>query len=227
MRMMTLDELLTATATTFNVLKQWRHRDQIALSFGQRFAYASLRYLPLDGIGLLLADAVAKSHGRTFAAQAVRVHWDTWAEVVAHAEDDPTRPANFCVVDFRLADGKQGHMVCGAAGAIDEEALALRLAMTPQAKGAEPERIVCVNVARLIRFMRENAARHGIDLLDRFLPPPGDPALVDLLAPWKAAKESAIDMARALRRKDEIAAERAGALVRSALEGKPGGATVQ
>ena len=132
------------------------------MAFGQRDAYASLRYLGLDGVALLLADTVTKSHGRPFAAAAIRTHWDTWGEVVAHAEANPAQPANFCIVDFRLPGGKAGHMVCGATGAIDEEALALRLAMTPQAKGAEPERIVCVNVTRLIRFMRETAAGHGI-----------------------------------------------------------------
>jgi hypothetical protein len=89
---------------------------------------------------------------------------------------------------------------------------------------------VCVNLTRLIRFMRENGARHGINLMDSFLPWPDEQRTIDLLTPWTEARGRAIEMGGAMKVKDEKAAARAGMLARSALEAympKPEGVTVQ
>src|ERR1700732_3277164 len=112
MQRLTLDELLLVTDTPINAFKALRIRKQLALAFGRSDAYASLSYVKLDGVALMLAE----SHGRQFAA----------------------------------------HLVCGAGGIADEE-IAAKIAATPQAGGAEAKRIVCVNLTRLIRFMREHA----------------------------------------------------------------------
>ncbi len=195
MQRLTLDELLLVTDTPINQFKALRIRKQLALAFGRSDAYASLAYVELDGVALMLADALAESHGRQFAARVVRVYWDVWGAVVARAEADASQAAKFCVVDFTTADGKSAHLVCGAGGVISDEEIAAKTAATPQAAGAEAKRIVCVNLTRLIRFMREHAARHGIDLLrSSFLPPADDPRTIDLLWPWAEARGRAIEM---------------------------------
>jgi hypothetical protein len=230
MQRLSLNEVLLVTDTPINEFKALRIRKQLALAFGRSDAYASLSYVELDGVGLLLADALAESHGRQFAAHAVRVYWDIWGFVVARAEADPSQAAKFCIVDFMTKSGKAANLVCGAGGVISDEEIAAQLAATPQAAGAEATRIVCVNLTRLIRFMRENGARHGINLMGPFLPWPDDQRTIDLLAPWTEARARAIEMVGAMTAKDEKAATRAGTLARSALEAylpKPEGVTVQ
>ena len=227
MQRLSLDELLLITKTQINAFKALRIRKQLALAFGRSDAYASLSYVKLDGVALMLAE----SHGRQFAAQVVRVYWDIWGAVVAHAESDASQAAKFCVVDFTTKDGKAAHLVCGAGGISDEE-IAAKIAATPQAGGAEAKRIVCVNLTRLIRFMRENGARHGINLIDSpFLPAaPDDQRTIDLLTPWAEARARAIEMVGAMKVKDEKAAARAGLLARAALEAympKPEGVPLQ
>ena len=232
MQRLTLDELLLVTDTPINQFKALRIRKQLALAFGRSDAYASLTYVELDGVALMLADALAESHGRQFAARVVRVYWDVWGAVVARAEADASQAAKFCVVDFTTADGKSAHLVCGAGGVISDEEIAAKTAATPQAAGAEAKRIVCVNLTRLIRFMRENGARHGINLIDSpFLPAaPDDQRTIDLLTPWAEARARAIEMVGAMKVKDEKAAARAGLLARAALEAympKPEGVPLQ
>jgi hypothetical protein len=142
-----------------------------------------------------------------------------WGQCVAISEADASQPVNFCIVDFRDKRGKTAHMVCGAAGNVSQDYIALKLASTPQAAGADAERIVCVNVTRLIRFMRETGAKHGINLIgSSFLPPPDDPRTAALLAPCTEAREQAVEVVEALKAGDEQRAKRAGMLARSALE---------
>ncbi len=227
---LTLDELLKVTATDVRLFKQLRARKQLAMAFGRSDAYVSLSYVALDGVGFMLADALAKSHGRKFAAQVVRVYWDVWGMVTAYAAADPSKAANFCIVDFRTADGKAAHMVCGASGEISAEYIALELASTPQAAGAEADRIVCVNVSRLVRFMIDQGARNGINLLGAFLPPPDDPRTIDLIKPGTVARQHALEVIEAIKAGDEKAAAKAGLLARSAIEAMftiPSGATLQ
>jgi hypothetical protein len=130
------------------------------------------------------------------------------------------------VVDFETAAGKAAHMVCGTHGEVD--AVSLLSSRAPQDAKATRETKVKIN--GLIYFVRANAARLGINLMAPFVPSPGDPRLAELLAPWAEARERAIEMTKAIRKSDEAAAAKAGALVRSALEvhaGRPEGVAVQ
>jgi hypothetical protein len=175
----------------------------------------------LDCVALLLNTTLAKSYARNFSASLTRVWWPEWTEVAAYAEADPDKPANFHVVDFTIPGGKAGHMVCGSQGDID----VVRLLSFRAPKGATPERETKVNLIPLIRFVRANAARHGLDLLSPFVPPAGHPRLAELIAPWREARERTVDMLKAIRRSDEEAAARAGKL--EAYAGRPEGAPVQ
>ena len=170
---LTLQELLKITATTDQGLRSLRRRDQVALAFGQRHAYDSLTYLPIDALGMLLAGTLAKSYGQTEAAQLVRIYGDVWAQVVAEAEADFKTDASFCVVDFeRESDGRKATMAAGARDATPEQ-IAVTVANTPEAQGFVAVRINCVNISHLIRAIRISARKHDIDLIGPFMPPPG------------------------------------------------------
>jgi hypothetical protein len=192
MRMLTLPELLKVTGTTEQGLKSLRRRNQLAGAFSLKELFNGLPYLPLDAVGMLLAGTLAKPYSQTEASQLVRLFGDTWAETVSEAEANFSEDAHFCIVDFeRESDGKKAHMACGARKATPEQ-IAAALRMTPEATGFVPVRVNCVNVSHLIRFIRKTAAKHGIDLIAPFMPPPGSKEFKALFAPYVELRDKAI-----------------------------------
>ncbi len=217
MRLLTLPELLKITGTTEQGLKSLRRRDQIALGFGQRHAYESLPYLPLDAVCMLTAGTLAKPYSQTEASQLVRLNGDRLAEVVAEAEANFAEDAHFCIVDFeRETDGKKAHMACGARKATPEQ-IAAEVERTPEAKGFRAVRINCVNVSHLIRFVRKIAAKHGIDLIATFMPAPGSKEFKALFEPYVEVRDKAI-VAVKDRKKREAFAKLAGQKARAVAE---------
>lgn len=215
---LTLPELLSITETSNQALKSLRRRDQIALAFGQRHAYESLSYLPLDAVGMLLTGTLAKSYGHTEAAQLVRVYGDIWAQVVAEAEADFKTDASFCVVDFeRESDGKKATMAAGAREATPER-IAATVANTPEAQGFVAVRINCVNISHLIRAIRISAAKHDIDLIRPFMPPPGSEEFQKLFAPYVELRDKAIAVTAKERKKREALVREAGTVSRMVAE---------
>jgi hypothetical protein len=214
---LTLQELLKITATTDQGLRSLRRRGQIALAFGQRHAFDSLTYLPLDAVAMLLRGTLAKSYGQTEAAQFVRIYGDVWAQVVAEAEADFKTDVSFCIVDFeRENDGKKATMAAGARDATPEQ-IAAAVANTPEAQGFVAVRINCVNLSHLIRAIRTSAAKHGINLTMPFMPPPGSEDFQKLFEPYVEARDAAIVQVRDRRRR-EVLARQAGEKARAAAE---------
>lgn len=198
-------EILAATATSLEHLKTLRRRDHVALAFGRRFAYDSLSYIGLDAVALMLADTLAQSYDRPTAAGLVRTDGDRWAEAVAMAEAFPERPAQYCVIDFRDANGKLAHLSC-ATNSTDNDEIAAKLSMTPQAYGATALRLSCVNLQPLRRFIIQNGAKHGVDLTHPFLPPFDSKEFKELFAPYVAVRDGAIDTAKKKREARLLAA---------------------
>jgi len=200
----TLDELLTVTNTSEEQLKSARRRGQIALAFARNDAFRKLWYLPVDAVAMLLTMALAKVYGASVAAQMVRMFGDAWLTVVAQAETDFSMDALFAVVDFiHEGDGKRAHMACGARDATPE-AIAAMVAKSPAAQGYVAERIN--------RMIRVTAARHGIDLTDRFMSAPGSSEFAELMAPYTQQAIGIVELSA--RRKCEANARRIGELVR-------------
>src|SRR5215831_9895646 len=104
MRVITFAEFLTATDWDIEKLKMLRKRDLIALAFGRRDAYATLGYIELDAVGACLAEDLAESYDRKFAAQLVRVHADEWTRVVARAEASKSA-VFFMIIEFEPKGG--------------------------------------------------------------------------------------------------------------------------
>jgi hypothetical protein len=119
------------------------------------------------------------------------------------AEENPKRPARYCIVDFNR-NGKLEHLTCCTSSADDEE-IATKLSMTPQAYGAAATRLTCVNVVPLIKIIREIGAYHNIDLTRPFLPPPGSEEFKTLFAPYVEARDMAAAIVKARKDKDALA----------------------
>jgi hypothetical protein len=191
---LTLQQVLTLTDTSFQKFQTLRRRDQIAMAFGRRLAAASLSYIPLDCVGMLLVATLGEAYGGklTFPAQLVRVHGDVWFRAVAYSEAEArsggTRDAYFCVIDLeRESDGKAGHEVMGYLAA-DPDATVYEPIRDPLPPGWVRRRINCVSVSLLIRRVRKaaynkgKAAEEQINLDAPFLPTPGSDEYKKLLA---------------------------------------------
>lgn len=212
---MRLAEILAVTGTPWDALKALRRRDQVAMAFGQRFAFNSQVCLPVDGVALLLADALTGPYSRDMAALLVRVHWPEWLRALALAEHDPSGLGVFCVADFTDGDGRKTHLPAAFNGAAMPDAVASAFAAA--AKGAHVERFTSIVMNCFTAKMRENAEKIGLDLSRPFLPPLGDPALEKLLADYEEKKERAIAKAASERRKQDLARD-AGVAARALAE---------
>jgi hypothetical protein len=188
MRRLSQAELLTATAFEKNLLKQRHHRSQVALAFGRDRCYEPLSYIELDAAAILLTDTLAKVYELDVAAQIVRVHCDKWAEAVALCEIDYKTPGYFFVADFKDSRGKAAHLT----GASNVDQGVESFAYIPQAAGHELVSINTVNMAPLIRFVQKTGAAHGINLLDRWVPPHGSPEFKTMFWPYADARDAAI-----------------------------------
>jgi hypothetical protein len=102
----------------------------------------------------------------------------------------------------RDGDGRRAVLACSA--------------VAVGAEGFAVERVVTCNISRLIRRVRAEAERAGIDLSAPFLPPLGSAALDAILAPY--AELQAI-VEHGARRKRLVAAGRAGGLARAVAMG--------
>jgi hypothetical protein len=213
MRRLTLAELLKVTATPPEALKSLRRRDQIALAFGRREAYDSLSYIELDAVGLLLTDAIGRAYNNlTTAAQLLRIYGDVWAGVVGEAEADLRHDKSFCIVDLADADEPRplehikAHYACGA-NESDPDKIAKFVERYSPTPGLVAVRVNCVNVSHLIRFIRKTAAKHGIDLLGAFMPPPSDPRFKEFVQPYEDLRDKAIFEVRARKAREALARE--------------------
>lgn len=217
---LTLKELLAVTATDIQKFNTLRKRDQIGLAFGRGIAPASLSYLPVDAVGMLIVETLGKSYPRLeVAAQLTRLHFDAWGRCVAEADANPDCQASFVIVDLeREHDGAQAHFVAGTADVVQPELLAADLVRsTPQTRGFTATRITCINVSRLMRFIRAQATAVGIDLSHSFMPPPDSREFAELMRPYTDRRDAAIIEARN-RRNREALADRLGDKARAAFE---------
>jgi hypothetical protein len=199
------------------MIKSMRRRGQLALAFGGRDASARSWFLPIDAVALLLSAALAEVYGATMAAQLVRVFGDVVLNVVAEADDNPAIDALFAVTDFVAPDGRRAHLACGAREGDAVTAIAAQVARSPAAAGFVTERITMINVSHLIRTVRINAARIGVDLVAPFMPAPASAEFQHLMEPFTTLPAGIIE-ARSCRQR-ELAARRVGAQARARAMG--------
>jgi hypothetical protein len=204
MHAISFEEFLAGSALGMEQLKLLRRRDQTACAFGRREVYKSIGFVELDCVATLLANALASSFDRTFAAQLVRVHCDQWLPCVARAEAG--KPAFFTIVESFNKTGKRQHVACGTE-TDDPYKIA---ADVGHATGVPVRRTVAVNVAGILADVRANAKRAGLNWSEAFAPPEGDPRLDEIMRPYVEERDKAIDIA--------VKARRAGIKARALVE---------
>jgi hypothetical protein len=209
MRLYPFKAFMAASDLSVENLKALRRRDHVALAFGRRDAYASLKYLEIDPVAVLLADKLAPPFGRSVAAQMVRMHCDQWAQVVAVAETTKT-PAYFWVCEFEK-DGKRSHLV---AGATTSDVNQIRQAMQPQARDYQFSQAIPVDITGIIARVRANTKSAGFDYSDPFLPAPDSKAFKEIFQPYTEIRDRAV----ATFKDQADQARRAGLLARAKVE---------
>jgi len=216
MQRLTLGELTTITDIGVEELKSKRRRDQLAFAFGCSDASARLRYVPSDCVAVMVTKDLAKTHGAKQAAQIVRAFADGMLRAVALSEADIALDVMFVVTDFVDADGKRAFLASAAQGATADAVAADAVEVT----GYVAERINAVNISRIVRVVRANAARLRIDLREAFMPAPNSAEFDDLMKSFEELPSGIVE-ARALRR-HEVAARKAGELARAVAMGGTG-----
>jgi hypothetical protein len=151
--------------------KQWRnlHRDKAtALAFGVASPSMAGRYFDIDAAVLRLMLDAAPGVGQAEAAALVRLHSDTVLEAIASADAD-SEPMWLIFAAHRQPDGNWAYNM-GSGRLSELPTLSLRGA--PHV----PDRMVLVNVSKVLATVRANAAKAGLDLSQPFFPPPGSEA---------------------------------------------------
>lgn len=214
---LTRNELLAISDHTEHGFKTKLRRDQWGLAYGGRGAAARAWYGPEDAVVVHLVSTLAKAYDATTGARMTRAFADVVLITIAKAEADFTVDAHFAVVDFVGKDGQRAYLACGARDTTPDT-IAAELAKSPPARAFVAERVITINVSHLIRIVRTNAARIGIDLIAPFLPPPESAEFLELMAPYAELPGGIVEM-RAAKKRDAIAGK-IGARVRARAMGQ-------
>jgi hypothetical protein len=107
-------------------------------------------YAPHDAVALMLSSTLARTYGAGLAASLMRAFGNVLLVVLAQAEASATDVA-FAVIDLVHDDGRRAYLCSGDA----------ELGNSPAAQGFVAERVTTVNVSRIIRAVRDGAARIG------------------------------------------------------------------
>jgi hypothetical protein len=204
---LTARELLRLTDIGSEAAKSMRRRRQIALAFAADNIVAGAMYTPMDAVCLMLSSALAKGCGATMAASLIRAFADVVLIVVADAETGTT-DVLLAVADLVHSDGRRAYLACGADAMIE----------LATAKGFTIERATTVNISAIIRSIRANEARVGIDLSGSFLPAPTMIGFTDMVKQFQAAPMGVTVETKFLRKRDALA-RKLGTQVRMQLIG--------
>jgi hypothetical protein len=185
MRSITFAELLAATGLDNQRLKVLRQRNQVGLAFGRDVCFESLGYIELDAVAHVLANGLAERIGRTDAAAFVRDQWPSWTVAAAIAEKVKPEPVHYFVVNYVDQKGRPGRLpVCARQWDLHAIANDVRARF-----GVNPKDYVAMDMTEIISEVRRAAKAHGYDFSEPFLPPWGDPRLVEILQPFDAGPD--------------------------------------
>jgi hypothetical protein len=183
-------------------LKSMRRRGQFAAAFSCSTALATMRYTAADAVALLLSAELARTYGAKPAAQLVLMLGGAVLRAISEAESS-SADAVVGIADLtRDSDGRRAHLACGAAAV--------------GAEGFATERVVACNISRLVRRVRVEAERAGIDLSAPFMPTPDSAEFSAILASYA---ELDLVVEAGARRKRLADARRAGELARAVAMG--------
>jgi hypothetical protein len=189
MRSLSTQQFYAAAGTNAGTFGARTNRQETALAFGIERRLAGGKLLDLDAAAMILVDELTPAFGRRYAATIVRAHSDTWLKGVGRA-DTMTEPMYFLVAEY-------GEPIKGATHAIRNS---MRVAVATfgefkdynDPKAHFPARVTMVNISNVLKRVRANAAKVGVDLSGPFFPPPTDPLAKELIATAKKQREKAL-----------------------------------
>jgi hypothetical protein len=195
------NEFLELLGLSSGAFDQLQHAGHVALAFGTPLPAAPGRYLDLDLVAMAINLGLTPYIGRESATAIVGNFFHQWASAVGHAEADPSQ-------DFFMAVGGVGW---------DAEKRSARLLVVTNGNLDEISRdfqgtkelvgFFTVNVSDIIRRLRANARKAGIDLSRSFFFSPDDSRFHEILAQIKRERDARA--VRVRRDKNKLAAIRA------------------
>jgi len=201
MQALTREQFLELLGLTSGAFDQSQHSGHVALAFGTPLPAPPGRYLDLDLVAMAVNLGLTPSVGRENATAIVGGFFHQWASAVAHAEVDPSQEFFMAVAGVgwdavkrspKLLLVTNGTLVQITADFRDRKDLV---------------GFFTVNISDIIRRLRANAQKAGIDLSRPFFFPPDDPRFDDILTQVK--RELQARVARIRRDKKKLAVARA------------------
>jgi hypothetical protein len=174
-----LGELLTITGLNASTLRSDRLRKSSVAAFGTDHPVLDERCLLLDGVAMLVRDALnAKGMARRAAAMVTRQYWPEWMEALAWVEDRK-QPVVFAAAEL---EGNAGWWAgLGRADKLADFVAKQKL-----------QRLLCVNMARIKIEMDTRAAKAGfVTSGGRYCLPPDDPTFVQWAKEFRAWRDAA------------------------------------
>jgi hypothetical protein len=203
MQALTRDQFLGLVGLTSGALDQLRHAGHVALAFGTPLPAPPGRYLDLDLVAMAINLGLTPSLGRESATAIVGGFFHQWASAVGHAEADLNQEFFMAVAGVGWDAAKRSPELLvvtnGTLVQISED-----FQDTKDLAG-----FFTVNISDIIRRLRANAKKAGIDLSRPFFYPPGDPRFDEILTQVK--RELHARVVRIRRDKKRLAVARARA----------------
>ncbi len=170
-------------------------RGEGALAFGVGAPLAGGHFVAADAAVVLMAYELHPAFGRKYASTILRGHADKVLWCLGKA-DTTSEPVFFGVAEY--GDVQIKHTSSRAF----RDQLRVGPLVFSEFKGfgpaiQQPERVTLINVSNIVRRVRANGKREGIDLSAPFFPPPGDAVADKIIEMMKEDRERALKMFRA------------------------------
>jgi hypothetical protein len=185
------ETFLALIQTKSTTLAQRQHTGEAAFAFGLTKPPHINEYQYLDAAAAILASMLnlwARLELK-HAAEIVRTHWDDWLTLLIRAESDPRTAQFVAVIRTSLDPAAPPHIAMGDAAHVGKVA-------PPSERPA-----FMIPMSFLLRCLRENARRAGIDLPNRLTVDPADKAAY---AKWRAEIDTYREAAGARRAKAKL-----------------------
>lgn len=158
------DAFLALIQVKSTTLAQRQHVGEQALAFGLSKPAHINEYQPLDGFAAILSSAINRVGGLDLkpSAEIVRHTWPDWLTLLIRAESFPHIEQFVCIAHTSLDRSTPPNIAMGTAEEVGE-------ACPPS---EAPLCMIPINL--LLRHLRENARRAGIDLPERLTVDPND-----------------------------------------------------
>jgi hypothetical protein len=189
MQRLTRDQFLQLTGLTSSRFDVMQHDGHVALAFGVPIPAVAGQYFDMDVVAVRLTGELTPVVGRDVATAVILSHFDIWGDTVGRADFD-ARPMFFAVGIIE----KKGTVI-DAKGVRPREFLVTggtQQEIVDDFALSHQDKVVVVNVTRIIEHIRETARAAGWDLSAPFFLHPQHKDYAATLAEAKSARGAAL-----------------------------------